>query len=284
MSQGATPSLPLASGEELDLGHALVMGILNATPDSFSDGGEIDDPEDRAERIEAMLTAGVDVIDIGGESTRPGHTPVAAEEEIRRVVPVIRDVRSRDPHIPISIDTRKAIVAKEALSAGASFVNDVSGLTDPEMGPAIASTGCAYVAMRSRTCDRPVVGGCRRQILALVERATAAGVGEEAIIVDPGLGFAMRPGSSVEDNLALIDGIGEYSAGKPVLIGASRKRFVRALVGESRAAVIAGSVALAIRAVRAGASVVRVHDVEETIAGLSASGLRPRQTESPRSA
>lgn len=267
-------SLALAGNRSLSMSQALVMGILNATPDSFSDGGEIDDPGDRARRIDDMLSAGVDIVDIGGESTRPGHTPVAAEEELRRVLPVIRDVRSRRADIPISIDTRKSSVAKAALDEGVDFVNDVSGLADPELGAIVADARCAYVAMRSAACEGSILGCCRRQLAEIVERATVSGINEDNIILDPGLGFGMRPGSSQEDNLSLIDGVNEYSDGKPVLIGASRKRFVRALAGESRAAVVAGSVAIAIRAVRAGAMIVRVHDVVETIAGLRASGLR----------
>lgn len=267
--------LPLANGGAIPLTHPLVMGILNATPDSFSDGGEIDDPEVRATRIEHMLSVGVDIVDIGGESTRPGHTPVAADEELSRVLPVIREVRSRHPEIPISIDTRKSSVALAALEEGASFVNDVSGLADPALGDVVSKAGCAYVAMRSEACEGSIIDCCRRQLSEVVDRAMAAGIGEDNIVLDPGLGFGMRPGSSLEDNFRLIDGINEYAGGRPVLIGASRKRFVRAISGDSMAAVVAGSVAIAIRAVRAGARIVRVHDVAETVAGLRASGLRP---------
>lgn len=266
--------MALAHGRTLLFPHALVMGILNATPDSFSDGGEIDDPVDRARMIDLMLEAGVDIIDVGGESTRPGHTPVRSDEEIRRVVPVIQDIRSRDAGIPISIDTRKAAVARVAIGEGASLVNDVGSLADPELGDLVAGVGCAYVAMRSETCTGPILECCRRQLSAIVARATEAGVTN--IIVDPGLGFGFRPGPSVEDNISLIDGVTEYALGRPVLIGASRKRFVRAVTGaESKEAVVAGSVALSVRAVQAGASIVRVHDFGETIAALRAMGLRP---------
>lgn len=268
-------ALPLAGGKSLALSHPLVMGVLNATPDSFSDGGEIEDPVTRAHRIDTMLEAGADIIDIGGESTRPGHTPVEATEEIRRVLPVIADVRDRDPDLPVSIDTQKAVVARAALEAGASLVNDVSALSDPDMPAVVSEVACAYVAMRRQALTTPLLASCRHVLDELVERAVEAGVSEGSIIIDPGLGFGRRPGPSAQDNLDLVGGIAHYSQDRPVLIGASRKRFVRSLVGEDRDAVTAGSVAVAIRAVQAGATVVRVHDVAETVAGLRAARLRP---------
>lgn len=268
-------ALPLFGGGRLELSRPLVMGILNATPDSFSDGGEIDDPVTRAERIAGMIAAGVDLIDIGGESTRPGHSPVAAEDEIRRVLPVIAHVRSASSEIPISVDTRKASVATAALDTGASLVNDVSSLADPDMGDVVAGAGCGYVAMRSAPCTDPIVDSCREQLDELVCRARAAGIGDDQVIVDPGLGFGTRPDGSVEDNLALLDGIAGYARGRPVLIGASRKRFVRSLAGDDPQAVAEKSVVLALRAVRAGAAIVRVHDVPETITALEREGLRP---------
>ncbi len=267
-------TLPLTGGRSLALRHPLVMGILNATPDSFSDGGEIDDPAARARRIDTMLEAGVDIIDIGGESTRPGHTPVEAAEEIRRVLPVIADVRDRDPDMPISIDTQKAAVARRAVDAGVSLVNDVSALSDPDMAGVVAKAGCAYVAMRRQPLTSPLLESCRAVLDQLVRRAVEAGIPETSIVVDPGLGFGERPGASADDNLDLVEEIASYSQGRPVLIGASRKRFVRSLVGPDRAAVTAGSVAIAIRAVQAGAAIVRVHDVTETMAGLRAARLR----------
>lgn len=254
----------------------LVMGILNATPDSFSDGGELDDPAARDARIEVMLAAGADLIDIGGESTRPGYTPVPADEETRRVMPVIAAVREQDQRIPISIDTRKAAVARVALAAGASLVNDVSTLSDPDMGEVVGQFACAYIGMRSADCVDPIIGSCRRQLEELMARAEAAGIPPSSIVLDPGLGFGARPGPSVEDNLALVDSVSDYALGRPVLIGASRKRFVLALVGNDRERRVEASVAVAVRAARAGASIVRVHDVEETVEGLAEAGLRPR--------
>lgn len=268
-------SLTLNSDRVLELRGVLVMGVLNATPDSFSDGGEIDDPDDRDRRIVTMLRAGVDIIDIGGESSRPGHTPVPAAEEIRRVLPVIDAVRKRAPGIPISIDTRKAVVADEALSQGADLVNDVSSLSDPEMGEVVSDAGCAYVAMRHADCSEHIVACCRRQLIELIDRATRVGISEGNIIVDPGLGFAPRPGPSIDDNLALIDGIAHYALGHPVLVGSSRKRFVQRLATDHGVDAITESVNLAVRAGIAGASIVRVHDVAPTIDALTRSGLRP---------
>lgn len=268
-------TLPLAGGGVLRLGRPLVMGVLNATPDSFSDGGELSDPTTRAARIETMLEAGVDILDIGGESTRPGHTPVDADEELRRVLPVIADVRQRDPGIPISIDTQKAVVARAAIDAGADLVNDVSGLVDDRMPEVVSTAECAYVAMRRQTLSDPLLESCREELDRLVGRAVDGGIPESAIVVDPGLGFGARPGPSADDNLDLVEGISVYSRGRPVLIGASRKRFVRSLVGPERDAVVAGSVAIALRAALAGAAIVRVHDVVETVAALRAARLRP---------
>ncbi|HZD23096.1 MAG TPA: dihydropteroate synthase [Acidimicrobiia bacterium] len=268
-------SLPLADGGTLEIKGVLVMGVLNATPDSFSDGGEIDDPFERARRIDAMMEAGVDTIDIGGESSRPGHTPVPADEEISRVLPIIDDVRGRAPRIPISIDTRKAIVARQALDWGASFVNDVSSLSDPSMGGVVSDADCAYVAMRHADCADRIVDCCRSQLIDLIDRARQAGISESHIVVDPGLGFAPRPGPSVEDNLALIDGVADYALGRPVLVGASRKRFVQRLAAQHGMTPVEQSVDLAVRAARAGASIVRVHDVKQTIFALAEAGLRP---------
>jgi dihydropteroate synthase len=270
--------IPLTDGRGLGFPHVLVMGVINATPDSFSDGGEVDDRVVLEERLSTMLESGVDVIDIGGESTRPAHTPVPADLEMSRVLPVIGLLRRIDQKIPISIDTRKAAVAQAALAAGASFVNDVSGLSDPAMASVIASSRTGYVAMRTADCTDPIVDSCRQQLTQLVGRAIAAGIPEASIIVDPGLGFGARPGASVEDNLALVDAVEEYSLGRPVLIGASRKRFIGAMYGEDVPRKrVAGSVAVALRAAHAGADIVRAHDVAETVAAFADHGLRPGQ-------
>lgn len=257
--------LPLAHGRSLGLEGPLVMGILNATPDSFSDGGAIVDPAARDRRIEEMLAAGADILDVGGESTRPGHTPVPADEELRRVLPVIEAIRAVNEDVPISVDTRKAEVASKALIEGASFVNDVSSLGDPAMAGVVVEQGCAYVAMRSADCHGSILDACADQINELVSRATESGIPGDCLIVDPGLGFGVRPGPHPEDNLALIDSIAAYSMGFPVLIGASRKRFVAAIAEED---LVSASVSVAIRAARAGAAILRVHDVAETVAAL----------------
>lgn len=269
--------LPLARDRELVLppGRCLVVGILNATPDSFSDGGELEAPGAVEDRVRAMLAAGVDVLDVGGESTRPGHAPVAAEEEVRRVVPVLEAVRRVDAGVPVSIDTRKAAVAQAALDAGADLVNDVSGLADARTGRLVADRGCSVVLMRRDDCHGDVVASCRDQLRAAVVRARTVGVPDHAVVLDPGLGFGARPGPVVADNLALIDRVRDYAMGHPVLVGASRKRFVGTLSGASAPRDrVAASVELAVRAARAGASLVRVHDVAETVAALEKAGLR----------
>lgn len=261
--------LGLQGGRERPLVHPLVMGILNATPDSFSDGGSLDDARQRDDRIGAMLAAGADILDVGGESTRPGHEPVPPEEEIHRVVPVIEAVRRIDAGVPISIDTQKASVARAALRVGADFVNDVSGLGDPDMAGVVQEAGCSIVLMRREPLQGDPVEACRVRLEALTERAKAAGIGADRIILDPGLGFGDPPGPDPAANLALVDRIADYAMGHPVLVGASRKRFVGAIAYEVEPARrVADSVAVAKRAVQAGAAIVRVHDVPETVAAL----------------
>ncbi len=284
--------LRLAGGRWLDLSRPAVMAILNATPDSFSDGGRL--AGDVEGRIRAAVSAGAGILDVGGESTRPGHTPVAAEEELRRVLPVVAACRRLAPEVPVSIDTRKATVAKAALAAGAALVNDVAGLDDPAMAKVVADAGCGVVLMRHQDLRPPtghgihgakgngspdsvdsvawLVEACRDELAGLVAKARAAGIPDDAIALDPGLGFGDPPGGDAEANWALLRGVRDYAQGYPVLVGASRKRFVAAgePVPEHRAA---QSVDAAVQAVRAGASLVRVHDVAETVAALR--GLRP---------
>jgi dihydropteroate synthase len=252
------------------------MGILNATPDSFSDGGLLHDAAARDARIRTLFAEGVDVLDVGGESTRPGHAPVGADEELRRVLPVIAAIRALDGDVPISIDTGKAAVAAGALAAGASFVNDVHGLADARLADVVRDAGCGYVAMRSAPLVGDAVASCRERLDALCDRAVRLGIPSDCIIVDPGLGFGDPPASDVAANLALVDGIAAYARGRPVLIGASRKRFVGAMTGDRDPAGprrIAGSVDVAVRAARAGAAVLRVHDVGATVAGLAVAGV-----------
>jgi len=264
-------SLPLASGKTLPITRPLVMAILNATPDSFSDGGRLN--ADLNGLVRKAIADGADILDVGGESTRPGHKPVAVEEELRRVLPVLAAIRRQDAGIPISIDTSKAVVAQGALAAGASFVNDISGLRDPAMPAVVRGAGCAVVLMRNQSLHGDVVNACDAELQALVTKARAAGISDDCIILDPGLGFGDPPGGDVEANMGLLRGVASYAAGHPVLIGASRKRFIGTMTGVGPASErIAGSVAAAVEAVRCGAAIVRVHDVAETVQALR--GLR----------
>lgn len=265
-------TLHLRDGRTRRIDRPLVMGILNATPDSFSDGGDLAHPVGLDARIGAMLQEGADILDVGGESTRPGHEPVPAEDERRRVVPVVRAVRTVDAQIPISIDTQKAAVAQAALDAGADLVNDVSGLADPRMGEVVRAAGCTIIAMRDQDLALPVVDGCRAELADVLRRTDQAGIDRDQVVLDPGLGFGDPPGGDPASNLALVDHVRDYDHGRPVLIGASRKRFIGTWMDEPEPKRrVAGSVAVARRAVAAGAAIVRVHDVDPTVEALAAS-------------
>jgi dihydropteroate synthase len=249
--------------------HPLIMGILNVTPDSFSDGDAYRTVEEAIGRGVLMEEEGAAILDVGGESTRPGSLPVPAEEELRRVIPVIRGL-ARKVKATISIDTTKAAVAREAADAGARIVNDTSALSDdPGMAEAVRETGCAAVLMHRRgapeTMQRePRYDSLFDELLAeLSERvgaAVAAGIDPEKILVDPGIGFGKR----LEDNLALHRYLGELRVlGRPIVFGPSRKRFIGALTGMPAAQRQFGTAAAVSAAVLAGAHVVRVHDVKE---------------------
>ena len=248
-----------------------VMGILNVTPDSFSDGGRYPDIESAVARGVEMARQGASIVDVGGESTRPGAAPVSAAEELERVVPVIRELRRR-VDVPISIDTYKEEVARGALAAGADMVNDVSALRfDPAMVGLVAREDVPVVLMhmkgRPRTMQiapryRDVVGEVAAFLRERVAFAVGSGVSAERIVVDPGIGF----GKDLDHNLALLRNLGALaSLGRPVLVGLSRKAFLGRLQettgSESR---LEGSLAGAVAAVLAGAHMVRVHDVLET--------------------
>ncbi|KAB2922336.1 MAG: dihydropteroate synthase [Bacteroidetes bacterium] len=261
-------------GRALDLSaRSHVMGVLNVTPDSFSDGGRFATPDEAADAAMAMLADGADIIDIGGESTRPrgpygeGARPVTADEEIRRVLPVIERLAVRTD-APISIDTTKAEVAEAALSSGAGIVNDISGLRfDPRIAGVAARHRAPLVLMHIRgTPDtmqadpsyHDVVTEVREELAASVRQASAAGVKD--IIVDPGLGF----GKTLEHNLTLIRRLGELALlGRPVLVGPSRKGFIGAVLGLPVEERVEGTAAAAAAAVMNGASIVRVHDVRQ---------------------
>ncbi|MBN2164565.1 MAG: dihydropteroate synthase [Pontiellaceae bacterium] len=249
----------------------LVMGILNVTPDSFSDGGEYIDPDKAVTHALEMIRQGADIIDIGGESTRPGAAPVSADNEIRRTAPVIEAIR-RKTELPISIDTMKATVAEAALSAGADIINDVSGFeADPAMAGVAAESGAGVVLMHMKGTPRtmqenPVYADVVQEVVDyLAARAGAveqAGVARERIVLDPGIGF----GKTLEHNLALLRHLPELlAAGYPVLVGASRKRFIGQITGrENPEDRRAGSLGVAAWSVGAGAHILRVHDVIDT--------------------
>jgi dihydropteroate synthase len=253
------------------------MGVINVTPDSFSDGGRHFDPAEAVARARAMIADGADLLDIGGESTRPGAAPVGEAEEIARVVPVIAAVRAESA-IPISIDTMKPAVARAAVAAGADIWNDVTALTWSPDSPAVAAElGCGVVLMHMkgepRTMqDAPhyddVVGEVCSELGQCARAAMAAGVAREKIWLDPGIGF----GKTTEHNLALIAHLDRLAdLGFPVLLGVSRKRFIAALDPAAKAPTerLAGSLAAALAGARAGATAVRVHDVRETVQALA---------------
>jgi dihydropteroate synthase len=247
----------------------VLMGILNITPDSFSDGGDFLNPERAAEQAVTMLDEGAQIIDVGGESTRPGSDPVSPEEELRRVIPAIHGILDTRPEAIISIDTYRAATAGVALEAGAHIVNDVTALRgDPELANVVADAGCPVVLMHMlgepKTMQREpryddVVREVRDFLATRAERAGAAGVEPENIILDPGIGF----GKALEHNLALLnhlDSIGEL--GYPVLLGASRKSFIGRLSGlEAAKDRVAGTVATSVLGYERGATFFRVHDV-----------------------
>ncbi|MBW1896740.1 MAG: dihydropteroate synthase [Deltaproteobacteria bacterium] len=248
----------------------LIMGILNVTPDSFSDGGLFFDIDDAIDHGVAMAEAGADILDVGGESTRPFSEPVSPEEELRRVVPVIEGL-GRRLSVPVSIDTTKAEVARAALDAGAVIVNDVGALRlDPEMAGLIAARNVSVVLMHMQGLPKTmqldshyqdVVGEVKTFLADAVDGAEAAGINRSKIIVDPGIGF----GKTVTHNLILIQGLPALqSLGVPVLIGPSRKSFITKLLGEGDDRRELGTQAAVSAAVLNGAHIVRVHDVART--------------------
>ena len=253
------------------------MGILNVTPDSFSDGGKFAAVDDALAQAEAMIADGADIIDIGGESTRPGSQQIAVGEEISRVVPVIEAISKRFD-IPVSVDTTKSGVALAAVDAGAEIVNDISGLRfDDKIADAAAILNAGLVLMHSRGAfdsmhSQPPVDDILAEVASGLRRsidvAHSHGVGDEQIVLDPGIGF----GKTQEQNLELLaklDKLVSEFANYPVLVGASRKSFIGKLMDSAPVdARLSGSVAAAIIAIQNGAMIVRVHDVKETVAAL----------------
>lgn len=253
--------------------HPLVMGVVNVTPDSFSDGGRFLGDEAALAHARALIVQGADMLDIGGESTRPGAAPVAADEEIRRVLPLIEAVRA-ESRIPISVDTMKPAVMRAAAGAGADIWNDVTALGFALESPAVAAElGCGVILMHMQgepgtMQESPVYADVAAEVAAfLIERAeaaVAAGVKPEEIWLDPGIGFGKTP----EHNLALLANLGRFKAlGFATLLGVSRKRFLRAIDPEAVEATdrLGGSLAGALIGAQAGVDAVRVHDVRETV-------------------
>ncbi len=241
-----------------------IMGIVNVTPDSFSDGGRWADPEAAVAHALSLAEEGADLVDLGGESTRPGAPEVPADEELRRVVPVIERLRARGFSLPISVDTSKGQVGRAALAAGADLVNDVRALADPDLARAAAEAGAAVVLMHSRgpSASRAaygdVVAEVKAELAAALARAEAAGVARERTILDPGLGFAKTPAHS----LALLGALPALRAlGRPLLVGPSRKSFLGAVTGAPVDRRLPGTLAAVTAAVLGGAEWVRVHDV-----------------------
>ena len=247
----------------------VLVGVLNVTPDSFSDGGDFLGPERAVARAATMLDEGVQIIDVGGESTRPGSDPVSPEEEARRVVPVIRGILAERPGAIVSVDTYRSGTAEAALRGGASVVNDVTALRgDPRLTEVVADARCPVILMHMlgepKTMQRdPRYGDVVREVRGFLveraERAVAAGGGGENIILDPGIGF----GKTLEHNLALLNKLDAIvELGFPVLVGASRKSFIGRItgVGEARERV-PGTVATTVLAYERGATLFRVHDV-----------------------
>ncbi|MGO8905437.1 MAG: dihydropteroate synthase [Solirubrobacteraceae bacterium] len=252
------------------------MGVVNVTPDSFSDGGSFLDAGAAVAHARELVAQGADILDVGGESTRPGAEPVSAEEELRRVLPVLEGIAAEELDVEVSIDTSKASVARAAITAGASIVNDVSALrADPAMVEAIADSGaqCCLMHMlgEPRTMqESPRYGDVVDDVKAFLEQrlsfAVRAGVSEERVMLDPGIGF----GKTIAHNLELLDRLGELAAlGRPLLVGTSRKSFIGRILadaaGEPEPVEVArrlpGTIATNVLALERGASVFRVHDV-----------------------
>ncbi len=257
----------------LDLTRPVVMGVLNVTPDSFSDGGRFVSVAAAAEQGVRMAAEGAALIDVGGESTRPGAEPVSADEELRRVIPVIERLRAATTVI-ISVDTSKAEVMRAASAAGAGLINDVRALREAGALAAAVASGCAVCLVHMQGEPRTmqvapsyadVVAEVRAFLAARVASSLAAGLAAERLAVDPGFGF----GKTLEHNLTLLRRLGELAAdGVPVLVGLSRKSMLGTLTGRTAGERVYGSVALAVIAALAGARIVRAHDVAATVEAL----------------
>jgi dihydropteroate synthase len=263
----ATPAPDL--GRLLALGRPLVMGVLNVTPDSFSDGGQFIDPDTAIAQARRMLAEGADILDVGAESTRPygGAVPVSLEEELARLQPVLPAVVAFG--VPVSVDTIKAGVAAWAVERGAAIVNDVWGLQrDPDMARVVAERGVPVIVMHNRETADPtidIVAEVQVFFARSLDIAARAGIPDRHIVLDPGVGFGKTP----EQSMAVIARLDAFkSFGLPLLVGASRKRFINAVVPSSPDQRLGGSIAAHLLAVRKGAAIVRVHDVAATVQAL----------------
>jgi len=239
----------------------LIMGILNVTPDSFSDGGLWNSPELAVEHALQMVAEGADIIDIGGESTRPGHEPVSLEEELARVLPVIESIHAAAPHIPLSVDTYKAEVARQAVAAGAHIINDVwGGNGDPYMAGVMAAADCPVILMHNRHDRnyRHLITDITNDLEASIRLALTAGVQRNNIILDPGIGFA----KDLKENLQTMMELDTLaSLGYPLLLGTSRKKFIRTVLDLPADDVVEGTAATVAFGIAQGCQIIRVHDV-----------------------
>lgn len=263
-------------GRTLLLDRPLIMGVLNLTPDSFSDGGNYKDIQHACDRALEMLAEGARIIDLGGESTRPGSATVTAAQEIERVAPVMEALMKEVPGAIISIDTSKAEVARTAARLGASVINDVSaGTLDPVIKTVAAEYGCGFIAMHMKGVPRTMqenpqyadaVSEIAEYLAGRVDALETAGMARESVVVDPGIGF----GKLLSHNIELFKGVRAIRevTGRPVLIGASRKSMLGAITGKPVKLRLASSIAAALAAVNFGAAILRVHDVAETADAL----------------
>lgn len=292
-SDGFRPAIQLTGGRELSLVRPLIMGILNVTNDSFSDGGRYVDLGPAVAHAEGMIGEGADIIDVGGESTRPGAEPVASSDEMARVLPVIRKLRSLSD-IPISIDTYHADTARAALDAGADIVNDISALRfDGGMAEVVASTKCPVVLMHMLGTPRdmqanPSYIDCVAEISDFfkerIEFCAKRGIDNSKLILDPGIGFGKR----LSDNVDILSRFSEFRRfSLPLMVGASRKSFIDMLhpIKGSHDGRLGGSIAAAVLAVAGGANIVRVHDVAPTLQGIkivqALNQVNPTKTKEP---
>jgi len=247
--------------------HTYVMGILNVTPDSFSDGNQWNVPDKALKRVEEMLAEGMDILDIGGESTRPGYTQISVQEEIERVAPVIEAVKARFD-VPVSLDTYKAEVAKAGIVAGADMINDIWGLKyDTDMAKVIAEgkVACCLMHNRQEAEYKNLLAHMKKDLQESLALAMAAGIAKDKIILDPGIGFA----KSYADNLGVLGAWGEFrSLGYPLLLGCSRKSVIGYALDLPVEERLEGTLATTVMAVMQGYTFVRVHDIKENVRAI----------------